>query len=45
MNSTVSMQEPVQEPGELKTQELRLCAAFTGDFDPPPPNYLLLKAL
>lgn len=32
------MQEPLQEPGKLKTQELRLCAASTGEFDPHPPT-------
>ena len=38
MNSTMSMQEPLQEPGQLKMQEQRICAASTADFDPPPPT-------
>ena len=45
VNSTVSMQEPLQEPGRLKPQELRLRAASTGDFDPPPPTITTSKDL
>lgn len=38
VNSTMPMQEPLQEPDQTKAQELRLDGALQGDFDPPPPT-------
>ena len=45
MNSILPMQELLQEPDQIKAQQLRLDAAFQGDFDPPPPTTTTSKDL